>query len=133
MPHQRSLKIHLKPVQLIVCVALGLWLGAVAIALSLWLAWSLWPEQARPLAQAVVPALNAPAPAPAPDAQAQMFERYNAILQQQEQQHQQQARDTTQGRPRNLNNPTCQFWLQQDRNAPSDKSQASVMEHCYRP
>lgn len=131
MPHQRSLKIHLKPVQLIACVALGLWLGAVAIALSLWLAWWLWPEQARPLAQAVVPALSAPPPTP--DAQAQMFERYNAILQQQEQQQQQQARDATQGRPRNLNNPACQFWLQQDRNAPSDKSQANVMEHCYRP
>lgn len=130
MPHQRSLKIHLKPVQLIVCVALGLWLGAVAIALSLWLAWSLWPEQARPVAQAVAPALSAPAPVP--DAQAQMFERYNAILQQQEQQ-QQQAGDMAQGRPRNLNNPACQFWLQQDRNAPSDKSQANVMEHCYRP
>jgi hypothetical protein len=131
MPHQRSLKIHLKPVQLIACVALGLWLGAVAIALSLWLAWWLWPEQARPLAQAVVPALSAPPPPP--DAQAQMFERYNAILQQQEQQQQQQAGEATQGRPRNLSNPACQFWLQQDRNAPSDKSQANVMEHCYRP
>jgi hypothetical protein len=131
MPHQRSLKIHLKPVQLIACVALGLWLGAVAIALSLWLAWWLWPEQARPLAQAVVPALSAPPPAS--DAQAQMFERYNAILQQQEQQQQQQAGEATQGRPRNLSNPACQFWLQQDRNAPSDKSQANVMEHCYRP
>ncbi|CAG8865313.1 hypothetical protein PS627_01212 [Pseudomonas fluorescens] len=128
MPHQRSLKIDLKPAQLIACVAVGLWLGAVAIALGLWLAWHLWPEQVRPVAQAVVPALSTPAPAP--DAQAQMFERYKAILQQQEQQ---QARDTVQGRPRNLNNPTCQFWLQQDRTAPSEKSQANVMEHCYRP
>lgn len=128
MRRQRSLRIDLKPAQLIVCVALGLWLGALAIALSLWLAWQLWPEQVRPVVEAAVPALSAPAPAA--DAQAQMFERYNATLQQQEQQ---QAREATSGKPRNLNNPACQFWLQQDRNAPTDQSQANVMQHCYRP
>ncbi|HKS15234.1 MAG TPA: hypothetical protein VJS90_19565 [Pseudomonas sp.] len=126
MPRPHSLNITFKPLQLIICVALGLWLGAVAIALSLWLAWQLWPEQVRPVAQALAPAIAAPAP----DAQAQMFERYNAILQQQEQQ---QAQEPTHIRPRTLNNPACQFWLQQDRTAPSDKSQANVLEHCYRP
>ena len=43
MPRHRELKITLKPLPLIVCVALGLWLGAVAIAASLWLALQLWP------------------------------------------------------------------------------------------
>lgn len=128
MRRPRSLRIDLKPAQLIVCVALGLWLGALAIALSLWLAWRLWPEQVQPVVEAAVPALSAPAPAA--DAQAQMFERYKATLQQQEQQH---AKEATSGRPRTLNNPACQFWLQQDRNAPTDQSQANVMQHCYRP
>jgi len=128
MPRQRPLKIAFKPLQLILCVALGLWLGAVAIALSLWLAWRLWPEQVRPVAQAVVP--SASMPAPAPDAQAEMFDRYNAILQQQQDQ---QAAEAAQRNPRNLGNPTCQFWLQQNRNAPTDKSQANVLEYCYRP
>lgn len=60
MPRRRELKITLNPLQLIVCVAIGLWLGAVAIALSLWLAWQLWPQQVAPLAQAVAPARTAP-------------------------------------------------------------------------
>ncbi|BFO02992.1 hypothetical protein [Pseudomonas guariconensis] len=127
MPRHRELKITLKPAQLILCVAFGLWLGAVAIALSLWLAWRWWPQ---PVAQTVAPALYPAAPAPAQpaDAQAEMFERYKVILQEQQAR---QAADAAQGNPRNLNNPKCQFWLQQNRTAPTDKSQANVLEFCY--
>lgn len=126
MPRRRELKITLKPLQLILCVAFGLWLGAVAIALSLWLAWQWWPQQVEPVARAIAPATRAPA-APA-DVQAEMFERYKVILRDQEAR---QAADTAQGNPRNLNNPKCQFWLQQNRTAPTDKSQANVLEFCY--
>ncbi|MFV3405021.1 MULTISPECIES: hypothetical protein [Pseudomonas] len=134
MARRRELTITLKPVQLILCVAFGLWLGAVAIALSLWLALRLWPEQVQPLAQAVAPSVVQPATAPtaAPnqtqDAQAQMFERYKDILHKQELQ---QAAEAAQGNPRNLNDPKCQFWLQQNRTAPTPKSQANVLELCY--
>jgi len=130
MPRTRELKITLKPLPLILCVAFGLWLGAVAIALSLWLALRLWPAQVSPVAQAVVPALVQPAtPMAQPaDAQAEMFERYTHILHKQEQQ---QAAEAAQGNPRNLNSPKCQFWLQQNRTAPTDKSQANVLEFCY--
>ncbi|MBH3359015.1 hypothetical protein [Pseudomonas guariconensis] len=130
MPRHRELKITLKPAQLILCVAFGLWLGAVAIALSLWLAWRWWPQQMQPVAQTVAPALYPAAPAPAKpaDAQAEMFERYKVILQEQQAR---QAADAAQGNPRNLNNPKCQFWLQQNRTAPTDKSQANVLEFCY--
>lgn len=130
MPRHRELKITLKPAQLILCVAIGLWLGAVAIALSLWLAWRWWPQQVQPVAQTVAPALYPAAPAPAQpaDAQAEMFERYKVILQEQQAR---QAADAAQGNPRNLNNPKCQFWLQQNRTAPTDKSQANVLEFCY--
>ncbi|MFJ4343910.1 hypothetical protein [Pseudomonas sp. NPDC089401] len=134
MPRQRELKITLKPLQLIICVAFGLWLGAVAIALSLWLAQRLWPEQVQPVAQVLVPAVAAPAPRPPAtaaqpqDAQAEMFERYKDILHQQQVQ---QAAEAAQGNPRNLNSPKCQFWLAQNRNAPTDKSQAAVLEFCY--
>lgn len=130
MPRHRELKITLKPLPLIVCVAFGLWLGAVAIAASLWLALHLWPQQVQPLAQAVAPSGYRPAAAPAPaeDAQAQMFERYKGILHKQELQ---QAAEAAQGNPRNLNSPKCQFWLQQNRTAPTDKSQANVLEFCY--
>ena len=43
----------------------------------------------------------------------------------------QQAADAAQGNPRNLNSPKCQFWLQQNRTAPTEKSQANVLEFCY--
>ncbi len=130
MPRHREMKITLKPLPLILCVALGLWLGAVAIAASLWLALQLWPEQVQPLAKAVAPTVSRPVvtPAPAADAQAEMFERYQDILHKQEQQ---QAAEAAQGNPRNLNSPKCQFWLQQNRTAPTDKSQANVLEFCY--
>lgn len=132
MPRPRELKITLKPLQLIFCVAFGLWLGAVAIALSLWLALQLWPEQIEPVAQAVAPAYSKPAPALKPaqpvDAQSEMFERYKDILHKQEIQ---QAAEAAQGNPRNLNSPKCQFWLSQNRTAPTDKSQANVLEFCY--
>lgn len=127
MPRHRELKITLKPLQLILCVAFGLWLGAVAIAVSLWLALQLWPEQVQPVAQAVAPALGQPATPPA-DAQGEMFERYKDILHQQQLQ---QAAEAAQGNPRNLNSPKCQFWLQQNRTAPTEKSQANVLEFCY--
>jgi len=128
MPRHRELKITLKPLQLIFCVAFGLWLGAVAIALTLWLAMQRWPEHVQPLAQVVAPAITRPAPGQPADAQAEMFEHYKDILHKQELQ---QAADAAQGNPRNLNSPKCQFWLAQNRTAPTDKSQANVLEFCY--
>ena len=128
MPRHRELKITLKPLQLILCVAFGLWLGAVAIAMSLWLALQLWPEQVQPVAQAVAPVRSQPAAPPPVDAQGEMFERYKDILHQQQLQ---QAAEAAQGNPRNLNSPKCQFWLQQNRTAHTEKSQAHVLEFCY--
>jgi hypothetical protein len=57
-----------------------------------------------------------------------MFERYKDILRKQEAQ---QAAEAAQGNPRNLGSPKCQFWLAQNRTAPTDKSQANVLEFCY--
>ncbi|MDD2056015.1 hypothetical protein N5D52_22210 [Pseudomonas sp. GD03860] len=128
MPRPRELKITLKPVQLILCVALGLWLGAVAIALSLWLAWRLLPETVQPLAQKLVPPAAAPASvAPQVDQQIEMFEQYKRILRNQETQ---QAEEQAESSLRNLSNPKCQFWLQQNRTAPTEKSRALVLELC---
>ncbi|MBH3430235.1 hypothetical protein [Pseudomonas alkylphenolica] len=127
MPRPRELKITLKPVQLILCVALGLWLGALAIAVSLWLAGRLLPEQVQPLSQLVMPPAPATAPAATPDSQSQMFEQYKQILHKQELQ---QAQDQAEASTRNLSNPKCQFWLQQNRTAPTEKSRALVLEFC---
>ncbi|MNT63986.1 hypothetical protein D3C72_2018480 [compost metagenome] len=81
------------------------------------------PETVHPLSQVLVP----PAAAPAADQQSQMFEQYKQILHNQQVQ---QAEDQAEGNMRNLANPKCQFWLQQNRTAPTEKSRALVLEFC---
>lgn len=127
MPRPRDLNITLKPGQLILCIALGLWLGAAAIALSLWLAWRLIPETVQPLSQVLIPPAATANPALSADPQSQMFEQYKKILHTQQLQ---QAEDQAEGSVRNLSNPKCQFWLQQNRTAPTEKSRALVLEFC---
>ncbi|MGF6591329.1 hypothetical protein [Pseudomonas sp. 2835] len=127
MPRPRELKITLKPLQLILCIALGLWLGAAAIALSLWLAGRLLPATVPPIEQVLAPPAIAPAPPAAADPQQQMFDQYKQILRNQQVQ---QAEEQAQGSMRNLSNPKCQFWLQQNRNLPTEKSRAHVLEFC---
>ncbi|MBK5012178.1 hypothetical protein IAE33_004038 [Pseudomonas sp. S60] len=126
MPRPRELRITLRPLPLILSVAVGLWLGAGAIALSIWAASFIWPEPPRPLDEAATTSAphTAPPPAAADDSQARMFEQYKKGLQK-------QAAEAAQGDPRNLDSPKCQFWLQQNRTAPTDKSQANVLEFCY--
>ncbi|CRM20663.1 hypothetical protein H097_24603 [Pseudomonas sp. FH4] len=109
--------------KLSIAVALGLWLGFVAIVLTGWLASRYLFEQ--PVAQ-VVQQLGKP-PAVTPEPPNQMFEQYQQNLHKQEQQ---QAMEQARANPRNLSNPKCQFWLQQDQNAPSDKSRANVLQLC---
>jgi hypothetical protein len=127
MPRPDASTFSFKPVQLILCIALGLWLGAVAIALSLWLAARLLPETFQPVSQMVTPSTARPSPGTAPDQQSQMFEQYQQILRNQELQ---QAQEQAEGSVRNLSNPKCQFWLQQNRTAPTEKSRALVLEFC---
>ncbi|MDD0975394.1 hypothetical protein [Pseudomonas fontis] len=135
MPYRarrREMKISLSPLSLILSVAVGLWLGFVAIALSAWLLWSYLPQVQQPLREALVPPVIAPLP-PAYGTQQQapeqnhMFEQYKEILRKQEVQ---QAEQQLQDNPRNLSNPKCQFWLQQNRTAPTEKSRANVLELC---
>lgn len=117
--------VTLSPMQFILCLALGLWLGALAIAATAWLALQLWPQSLPPLVQAAQPPATAPAAAPV-DVQQAMFERYQQNLQRQQAPS---ARERA-AEPRNLNDPRCQFWLQQDRTASTANSQAHVTEFC---
>jgi len=106
--------------KLSIAVAFGLWLGFIAIVLSVWLA-SRYPPVARVVQQLGKPEVVAPEP---PN---RMFEQYQENLRKQEQQ---QTLDQARNNPRNLSNPKCQFWLQQDQNAPNDKSRANVLQFC---
>ncbi|MCF5053228.1 hypothetical protein GIW50_17935 [Pseudomonas syringae] len=112
--------------KLTLAIALGVWLGFIAIALTTWLASRyLFAHSLAPVAQAVEQ-LGKPAVA-APEPPNRMFEQYTENLRKQEQQ---QTLDQARNNTRNLANPKCQFWLQQDQNAPSEKSRANVLQFC---
>jgi hypothetical protein len=127
---RRPLPIQFNAVQLTGSIALGLWLGFLAIALTCWLASRLlFSEQLAPVAQAVQQLAKPPVVQQAPEipAQSPLFEQYEENLRKDEQA---QRLDQARGSSRNLSNPTCQFWLQQDRTIPSDKSRANVLKFC---
>lgn len=125
---RRRLSVSLNPLTLIGAIALGLWLGFVAIALTLWLVYRIvGPTALTPLTAVMQPlAPSQPAEPPTTPTNV-MFEQHQQNLYQNEQQQRlEQARSSY----RNLSNPTCQFWLQQDQNAPTDKSRANVLRFC---
>ncbi|WP_085577983.1 MULTISPECIES: hypothetical protein [unclassified Pseudomonas] len=127
---RRPLPVQLSALQLTGSIALGLWLGFLAIALTWWLASRLFSHQLAPVTEAVQQMGKPPAvaqPQPQPEPQNRMFEQYEENLRKNEQQVRlDQARNST----RNLSNPKCQFWLQQDQTAPSEKSRANVLQFC---
>ena len=113
--------------KLSIAVAFGLWLGFIAIVLTTWLASRyVFPQSLAPVAQAVQQ-LGKPASIVAPEPPNRMFEQYQENLRKQEQQ---QTLDQARNNARNLSNPKCQFWLQQDQNAPNEKSKANVLQFC---
>lgn len=123
---RRALPVRINALQLSGAIALGLWLGFLAIALTGWLASRfVFDQQLAPVAQAVQqlakPSNAEPAPANP------MFEQYQENLRKNEQQ---QALDNARNNLRNQANPKCQFWLQQDQTAPTDKSRANVLQFC---
>ncbi len=112
--------------KLCLAIALGVWLGFIAIALPTWLASRyLFPQSLAPVAQAVEQ-LGKPAPV-AVEPPNRLFEQYQENLRKQEQR---QSLDQARNNARNLSNPKCQFWLQQDQNAPNEKSKANVLQFC---
>ena len=128
---RRRLPIQLNALQLTGSIALGMWLGFLAIALTCWLASRLlFSEQLAPVAQAVEQLAKPPMvvqPEPDIPPQSPIFQQYEENLRKNEQaQRLDQARSSN----RNLSNPNCQFWLQQDRTAPSEKSRANVLQFC---
>ncbi|MDR6605670.1 hypothetical protein [Pseudomonas synxantha] len=135
MPHRptprRSFPISLNALQLTGGIALGMWLGFIAIVLTCWLASHLlFNKQLASVAAAVEQLAKPPVAAqPVPDIAPQnpLFEQYEENLRKNEQaQRLDQARSSS----RNQSNPTCQFWLEQDRTIPSEKSRANVLQFC---
>ncbi|WP_122660080.1 hypothetical protein, partial [Pseudomonas viridiflava] len=71
--------------------------------------------------------LTAP-PAPQVEPETAMFRKYEQSLRESEAR---QARVQVQEQQqRNFSRSKCDFWMQQDRTAPSEKSRASINEYC---
>ena len=86
---RRPLPIQLNALQLTGSIALGLWLGFIAIALTCWLASRLFSEQLAPVAEAVQQLAKPPVvvqPVPDIPPQSPLFEQYEENLRKNEQQ-----------------------------------------------
>ncbi|AWY40468.1 hypothetical protein DKY63_11405 [Pseudomonas putida] len=124
------LPIQLNAAKLTGSIALGMWLGFLAIALTCWLASRfLLNEQLAPVAQAMQQLANPPVVQQVPDIppQSPLFQQYEENLRKSEQA---QRLDQARSNNRNLSNAKCQFWLQQDQTAPSEKSRTNVLQFC---
>src|SRR5438128_309678 len=106
-PH-RPMRVSINPLQLTGSIALGLWLGFMAIALTCWLASRfVFSQQLAPVAEAVQHLAKPPVTEPAEPNR--MFEQYQDNLSKNEQ----QGLDNARSNLRIQSNPKCQFWLQQ--------------------
>lgn len=131
---KRTLHISLDPVKLVLCIALGIWLGCLAVAATAWFGYrhlvgAAWEQVGQgttaPLGSPIGPQ---PAPVPAPQDNAQMFERY-----QQNQSATQQRDNARIEEAERLASPKCQFWTAQLRNAPNEKARQNVERFCNPP
>jgi uncharacterized iron-regulated membrane protein len=123
------LSVTVHPLKLLLCIALGIWLGFIAIALTGVLIFKLLPaEQAQAVTNAATQLTAPAAPKAPPPSDHPMFDQYKQILRDSEAR---QAQDAEQAeRQRSFNGPKCQFWMQQNQTAPSEKSRASVYQFC---
>jgi hypothetical protein len=125
----RELSVTLRPLKLIASIAAGIWLGFMAVLLTLWLIYALLPaSQTQALNDAAAQLANPPSAKPKPESANPMFDQYQQMLRDSEARQAQAAEQAE--RQRSFNGPKCQFWMQQNQTAPSEKSRASVYQFC---
>jgi hypothetical protein len=126
---RRELNISVHPLKLVGCIALGIWLGFIAVLLTGLLFYKALPQaQTEALSNAAAQLSAPPVARSEPDGQSVMFEKYQQNLRESEAR---QAAEQAQAQQlKNFNGPKCDFWLQQNRTAPSEKSRANVTLFC---
>ncbi|MDB6047632.1 MAG: hypothetical protein JWR17_378 [Pseudomonas sp.] len=135
-----------RPLKLILCIALGVWLGCMAVAATAMFAYTslfaskvsavgaavsqikLHVPHKNPSASASVPAVSGPDEESEQGSDNPMFEKYKQNLL--DTQARQDEDDTKAAREKRISGPKCQFWLQQDQTAPSEKTRANVNQFC---
>lgn len=151
-PHRRAVPLRFNGPKLVLCIALGVWLGMTAAFFTSWYAYKALSDKAPAVPDTVghiirpePPVSSAPmptpairpapvpdppvpvAPAPTTNDSSAMFDQYQQNLRSQQLQ---QAEQAARANPRNLSNAKCQFWLQQAQTAPSQKSLENVAQLC---
>ncbi|MEA9978502.1 hypothetical protein QN382_18255 [Pseudomonas sp. 10B1] len=131
------------PLKLILCIALGVWLGCVAVAATGMFAYdSLIGGKVTAVSAAVnqiklhIPhkgsaayeSTSEPEQAPELESNNSMFEKYKQNLQ--DTQARQDDDQVKTAREKRISGPKCQFWQQQDQTAPSEKTRANVNLFC---
>ena len=119
--NHRELSVTLRPVKLVLSIAAGIWLGFLAVLLTAWLIYRLLPaEQTQALNNAAAQLTAPPAAKPQPQSDNPMFDQYRQILRDSEARQAQEAEQAE--RQRSFNGAKCQFWMQQNQTAPSEKT-----------
>ncbi|AOE86983.1 hypothetical protein [Pseudomonas sp. TCU-HL1] len=129
---RRVLRISFNPLILTLSVALGVWLGFIAIGLTTYIGYQFYTtESEAPVAQVFTPPPFPPQPAPAPtppstgEERLQKYEEnYNAA------QRADNERLERLEEQRRLNDAKCQFWTEQYRNAPTEKAKRNMGQEC---
>jgi hypothetical protein len=127
--NHRELSVTLRPLKLVLSIAAGIWLGFLAVALTGWLLYKLLPaEQAQAVTNAAAQLSAPPAAKARPEGDTPMLDQYRQILRDSEARQAQEAEQAE--RQRSFNGPKCQFWMQQNQTAPSEKSRAAMYQYC---
>jgi uncharacterized iron-regulated membrane protein len=120
------------PLKLIICIAVGVWLGFIAIAVTVGLAYTTTLASQVSALSSVVSQFKAATlgsrPPAQPASENPMFDKYKQNLQ--DSQAQQALEQNQAAQEKRLSAPKCQFWLQQDQTAPSEKTRANVSQFC---
>lgn len=131
---RRILRISFNPLVLTLSVALGVWLGFIAIGLTTYFGYQLYMADGEaPTAQIFTPPPTPPQPVPEPapalpgtgEERLQRYEEnYNAT------QRADNERLERLEEQRRLNDTKCQFWTEQYRNAPTEKAKRNMDQEC---
>ncbi|MFZ6048605.1 hypothetical protein ACFW0H_21080 [Pseudomonas sp. CR3202] len=133
---RRILRISFSPLALTLSVALGVWLGFIAIGVTTYVGYQFYMAKAQaPVAEVIIPSPAAPQPAPTPapapalpstgEERLQKYEEnYNAA------QRADNERQERLAEQRRLDETKCQFWTEQYRNAPTEKAKRNMDQEC---
>lgn len=127
--NHREMSVNLRPLTMAMSIAAGIWLGFLAVVFTVRLIYKALPaEQAQAVNNAAAQLTTPPAARSKPESDNPMFDQYRQILRDSEARQAEEAEQAD--RQRSFNGPKCQFWMQQNQTAPSEKSRAAIYQFC---